>query len=111
MHDNIQGYVTTNTRYITLVEDSIENVQSLKSRDSELCVLMVRSLLTQIMPKLMLRCNSAYLNPPPFNYYVPFGFSTFIFVRSRTSIACIRKVYSIRSHRSIPPKYPRSDLT
>ena len=36
-----KGYITTNTRYITLVEDSIENTQVLKARESELCVLMV----------------------------------------------------------------------
>ena len=38
------GYVTTNVRYVTLVEDSIvpENVQLQTSRDNEICVLMVR---------------------------------------------------------------------
>ena len=39
--NKIKGYITTNTRYITLVEDSIENTQVLKARESELCVLMV----------------------------------------------------------------------
>jgi hypothetical protein len=36
------GYVTTNVRYVTLVEDSIQNAQDQISRDTELCVLMVR---------------------------------------------------------------------
>lgn len=36
------GYITTNTRYVALVEDSrIDNAQLLKARDGELCVLMV----------------------------------------------------------------------
>ena len=37
------GYVSTNTRYVVLVEDSIapENIQVQKSRDHELCLLMV----------------------------------------------------------------------
>ena len=39
--NKIKGYITTNTRYITLVEDSIENTHVLKARESELCVLMV----------------------------------------------------------------------
>ena len=39
--NKIKGYITTNTRYTTLVEDSIENTQVLKARESELCVLMV----------------------------------------------------------------------
>ncbi|KAL3772201.1 hypothetical protein ACHAW5_009348 [Stephanodiscus triporus] len=34
------GYVTTNVRYVTLVEDSIQNAQDQISRDAELCVLM-----------------------------------------------------------------------
>eukprot|EP00584_Thalassiosira_punctigera_P003184 CAMPEP_0172539790 /NCGR_PEP_ID=MMETSP1067-20121228/10923_1 /TAXON_ID=265564 ORGANISM="Thalassiosira punctigera, Strain Tpunct2005C2" /NCGR_SAMPLE_ID=MMETSP1067 /ASSEMBLY_ACC=CAM_ASM_000444 /LENGTH=202 /DNA_ID=CAMNT_0013325525 /DNA_START=17 /DNA_END=625 /DNA_ORIENTATION=- len=36
------GYVTTNARYVALVEDSIppENVQYQKSQDNEVCVLM-----------------------------------------------------------------------
>mmetsp|Transcript_10930 Transcript_10930/g.16644 ORF Transcript_10930/g.16644 Transcript_10930/m.16644 type:complete len:188 (+) Transcript_10930:97-660(+) len=42
--DNLRayGYVTTNAKYVTLVEDSIppENVQFQKSRDNEICVLM-----------------------------------------------------------------------
>jgi hypothetical protein len=38
------GYVTTNARYVTLVQDSIapEHVQLQTSRDNEICVLMVR---------------------------------------------------------------------
>ena len=38
------GYVTTNARYITLVEDSIapEKEQLQKARDGEVCTLMVR---------------------------------------------------------------------
>ena len=37
------GYVSTNTRYVVLVEDSLapENIQVQKSRDHELCLLMV----------------------------------------------------------------------
>mmetsp|Transcript_15266 Transcript_15266/g.27751 ORF Transcript_15266/g.27751 Transcript_15266/m.27751 type:complete len:190 (-) Transcript_15266:319-888(-) len=44
LSDNLRayGYVTTNVRYVTLVEDSIapENVQLQTSRDNEICVLM-----------------------------------------------------------------------
>ena len=36
------GYVTTNVRYVTLVEDSIDNAQTQITRDTELCMLMVR---------------------------------------------------------------------
>lgn len=44
LSDNLRayGYVTTNAKYVTLVEDSIapENVQLQTSRDNEICVLM-----------------------------------------------------------------------
>ena len=53
-------------QYITLVEDSIENVQILKSRDSELCVLMVRSSssTTYMIHSMMhTECNPDYLAP------------------------------------------------
>mmetsp|Transcript_5283 Transcript_5283/g.9705 ORF Transcript_5283/g.9705 Transcript_5283/m.9705 type:complete len:209 (-) Transcript_5283:491-1117(-) len=44
LSDNLRayGYVTTNVKYIALVEDAIppENVQFQTSRDSEICVLM-----------------------------------------------------------------------
>ncbi|KAL7530137.1 hypothetical protein ACHAWF_003261 [Thalassiosira exigua] len=42
--DNLRayGYVTTNAKYVTLVEDSIapENIQMQKKRDNEICMLM-----------------------------------------------------------------------
>lgn len=62
----ILGYVTTNMQYITLVEDSMENVQILKSRDSELCVLMVRSsssTIYMIHSMTPTECNPDYLAP------------------------------------------------
>mmetsp|Transcript_16105 Transcript_16105/g.38654 ORF Transcript_16105/g.38654 Transcript_16105/m.38654 type:complete len:191 (-) Transcript_16105:378-950(-) len=45
LSDNLRayGYVTTNTRYIALIEDSIENIQLQKARNSELCVLMANA--------------------------------------------------------------------
>jgi len=47
LSDNLRayGYVTTNARYVTLVEDSIapENAQLQKSRDNEMCLLMANA--------------------------------------------------------------------
>jgi hypothetical protein len=44
------GYVTTNVRYITLVEDSIIDAQTQITRDTELCVLMVRKGISFMIP-------------------------------------------------------------
>ena len=35
------GYVTTNEKYVLLLEDSIESTQLQKARDNETCILMV----------------------------------------------------------------------
>lgn len=67
----IVGYVTTNVRYVTLVEDSIQNTQVLKSRDSELCMLMVRSsFVIPLRENQVRRCSFVLILYIPYYYFL-----------------------------------------